>query len=192
MKFRRTLAALAVGLAASAPALATNSLTFQGVTFNTWAVDADTLGFQILDADVATGNWTGVNFLKAFEFKDIGASISAASIASGPSGFAVDLSGGVNANAGCTGGSGSGNACFFASPAVALTSNMSWTIDFTGTGLDFSAPHLKVQFLTNLDDRKATGDLLSLAIPAVPEPESYALLLAGLGLMGAVVRRRSR
>ena len=26
---------------------------------------------------------------------------------------------------------------------------------------------------------------------AVPEPETYAMLLAGLGLMGAVVRRRS-
>jgi hypothetical protein len=27
-------------------------------------------------------------------------------------------------------------------------------------------------------------------VGAVPEPESYAMLLAGLGLMGAVVRRR--
>lgn len=29
------------------------------------------------------------------------------------------------------------------------------------------------------------------SIPAIPEPETYAMLLAGLGLMGAVVRRRS-
>ncbi len=27
-------------------------------------------------------------------------------------------------------------------------------------------------------------------IPGVPEPETYAMLLAGLGVMGAVARRR--
>ena len=36
------------------------------------------------------------------------------------------------------------------------------------------------------------GGIYSGAIAAaVPEPETYAMLLAGLGLMGAVVRRRS-
>jgi hypothetical protein len=29
-------------------------------------------------------------------------------------------------------------------------------------------------------------------VGVVPEPESYSMLLAGLGLMGAVVKRRSR
>ncbi|ARO88962.1 PEP-CTERM sorting domain-containing protein [Nitrosospira lacus] len=31
----------------------------------------------------------------------------------------------------------------------------------------------------------------SISVTPVPEPEAYAMLLAGLGLMGAVVRRRS-
>jgi hypothetical protein len=35
------------------------------------------------------------------------------------------------------------------------------------------------------------GGVYSGAIGVVPEPESFAMLLAGLGLMGAVVRRRS-
>jgi hypothetical protein len=34
--------------------------------------------------------------------------------------------------------------------------------------------------------------LASLTVTAVPEPESYAMLLAGLGLMGFVARRRAR
>jgi hypothetical protein len=33
---------------------------------------------------------------------------------------------------------------------------------------------------------------VSYAVTPVPEPESYAMLLAGLGLMGAIARRRSR
>jgi hypothetical protein len=32
----------------------------------------------------------------------------------------------------------------------------------------------------------------NVSIAAVPEPETYAMLLAGLGLMGAVVRRRNQ
>jgi hypothetical protein len=35
------------------------------------------------------------------------------------------------------------------------------------------------------------GAIYTGAAAAVPEPETYAMLLAGLGLMGAVVRRRS-
>ncbi len=31
---------------------------------------------------------------------------------------------------------------------------------------------------------------VTLAVTAVPEPEQYLMLLAGLGLMGAVARRR--
>jgi hypothetical protein len=32
----------------------------------------------------------------------------------------------------------------------------------------------------------------TLHVAAVPEPETYAMLLAGLGLMGAVARRRNK
>ncbi|MBK9347554.1 MAG: PEP-CTERM sorting domain-containing protein [Burkholderiales bacterium] len=31
----------------------------------------------------------------------------------------------------------------------------------------------------------------NIGVTAVPEPETYAMLLAGLGLMGAIARRRN-
>jgi hypothetical protein len=37
----------------------------------------------------------------------------------------------------------------------------------------------------------SAGAIYAGAVAAIPEPETYAMLLAGLGLMGAVVRRRS-
>ena len=185
MSLKNALSALALGLAFVSSASA-NTLTYQGVTFNTWAIDADSMGLSILNAPSATGNWTGVSFLKAFEVKGIG-DITGASIS--PSQFAVTADHGLSANIGCSTG-GTPGACFSASTPISLTSNMTWTIDFTGTNLNFSAPHLKVQFLTNLNDDKATGSILSQNIPAVPEPETYAMLLAGIGMMGAIARRR--
>ena len=173
-------------MALSAPAVA-NTLTWQGVTFATQAVDSDTMTLSITGATAATGDWTGINFLKAFEIKDIG-NVTGASIL--PANFtAIDLN---LANKACVGPAGSGGMCFSATPPVALTSSMSWTIDFVGTGLHFDNPHLKVNFLKSAGDTKATGDLLSQNITAVPEPETYAMLLAGLGLMGFVARRRKR
>lgn len=195
MKLKKSLTALAIGglCFATAPAGAVvNSLVFQGVTFETEALDSDTLRLSILNANSATGNWTGIGFLEAFEIKDIG-TVTAALITSGTSfaSFTPTVVNGLSASSLGCGTGGTPGACFAASSPVALTGSMGWTIDFAGSNLDFFAPHLKVQFLTLATDTRKTGDLLSRDITTpIPEPEIYALLAAGLGLMGWIARRR--
>ena len=44
-------------------------------------------------------------------------------------------------------------------------------------------------FLTITDDKAFFDNYVTVPLPAVPEPQTYALLLAGLGLMGFVGRR---
>ena len=63
--------------------------------------------------------------------------------------------------------------------------SVTWTSTFT-SAVTFDQLALHVQGLTS-----AQGDSAWYSVTAVPEPETYAMLLAGLGLMGFVARRRS-
>lgn len=183
MKMTHVLGALA--LAAGAAGAQANTLTYQGVTFTTSMLDANTLQLEI-DAAGRTGDWANAVSLGAISLKDVGSFTTAG--LTGPAGSWGFSSGELNAN-GCSGGSSTGNACFTHGP-VALGDDMVFTFSFAGGVQSFADPHLKVWFL-DAHGRKQ-GSLLSMDIPAVPEPESYAMLLAGLGVVGFLARRRPR
>jgi hypothetical protein len=126
--------------------------------------------------------------LKAFEIKGIG-DVTGVTLGTGfDSGWSSTIDQGLASAAGCTTG-GTPGACFYRDPALALDDSMSFTMTFAGTNLDFSAPHLKVQFFEFLNQSNKTGSLLSQTLP-IPEPEIYAMMAVGLVVLGWSARRK--
>jgi hypothetical protein len=110
-----------------------------------------------------------------------------------PSGYVSAQLGAIAAVHGGLNSSGcNGNGNFFCFDGVhQAVSGSTMSLDFTITASSFDGylPHLKVDW----NGSKNNYDLVSknfVAAPPVPEPETYAMLLAGLGAMGFVARRR--
>lgn len=63
------------------------------------------------------------------------------------------------------------------------------TIGFTGEPSLGGSMYISISGIAN----GSLGGLYSgsISVSAIPEPETYAMLLAGLGIIGAIVRRRS-
>jgi len=90
----------------------------------------------------------------------------------------------INSNGSSTSVSGNGGSVTFSGVAVALNAGSN-TIKFGYT----PAGYLNGSGQSLADESwKITGATVS----AVPEPETYAMLLAGLGVMGAIARRRKQ
>ena len=199
MKLKTLKTAFIAGLALTWSAVgASASLVSQNVTFTFNVVDADTLRLTVDGVLDATGNWAPVKYFDAFDIRNVG-SFSAATATylatpqseTGVGGKQVSGSG-----TGCGNGGGA-SACFDWTPNLTLTNHMVFDIDFTpsGSGLNFTNPHLKVGFLVNDTDRSKTGDLLSLnfapnQISAVPEPSTWAMMILGFCGVGFMAYRR--
>jgi hypothetical protein len=178
MKLKTVLAsAAALAILGGAPAVQANTATFEGVTINLTG-GGGTLTLQLLNVASSTGTWADATFLDAIALNNIG--VSSLSLAGWTS-----VGGGLDAS-GCN---SSGAGWFCVDGHAAVSDNMTFNFSYTGTlVLDgIEAPHLKVQFVDNAGAK--VGSLYSDAVP-VPEPTTYALMLAGLGAVGFMARRR--
>ena len=215
MSIKSFFAMSAVALAAAAPVAQaaigdTYSATFQGLTFTFNQTDADTLTFEI--AGTPSGDWSTALYLAAFDLKDLGLDFSTVTgTANGPG--ATNLAG-LNSQLSASSvdclaaGAPPGSICFDVSPDVALGPlpfDFLYTIDFSSAlNIASTGPHLQIAFSETQNGPKV-GSLYSQNVPltstssgpppgsGIPEPNSSALALLGLGLLGAsfFARRKS-
>ena len=195
--FTKLAAAIAVIAAAgTAQATAYNPVTVEGATYYFSNSGSDwTLGIDI-DGYSGGGTFLDNVAIKVFDHP------TAASLPSHPSGGWVltDFDTGLSAD-GCGNGSG-GFSC--ATGHTHLTAgngagvvDYSFTFHVTGNSNPLLTPSIKARYV-RFDEKKGewekAGTLVSETLTAtpVPEPETYALMLVGLGVMGFVARRRAR
>ena len=181
-------ALLGAGTLASAQA---GTLEYQGVDFtSSWSGNVLTLE---IDAANPTGSWAGATSLGALQFKDLGRfdNVSLTAAPQGATNWTLS-SNELNAN-GCAGGGHAGTSLCYSGAHVALTDDMVFQFTFSGGNLDPVAPQLKVNMFGPNGNQKV-GSMMGehLPVAAVPEPQTYAMMLGGLGLLGFMARRRKR
>jgi hypothetical protein len=181
-------ALLGAGTLASAQA---GTLEYQGVDFtSSWSGNVLTLE---IDAANPTGSWAGATSLGALQLKNLG-SFDNVSLTAAPEGATnwTLSSNELNAN-GCKGGGNAGTSLCYSGAHVALTDDMVFQFTFSGGNPDPDAPQLKVNMFGPNGNQKV-GSMMGAQLPvaAVPEPQTYAMMLGGLGLLGFMARRRKR
>jgi hypothetical protein len=65
----------------------------------------------------------------------------------------------------------------------------SW-LGFSGAGFNEVDIQVHTSIVSFVPDQYEAAAIGNISVAAVPEPETYAMLLAGLGLMGGIARRR--
>jgi hypothetical protein len=185
---RTALLACAAALAVAVPAQA--QVTYQGVTFTT-SVSGNVLTLEI-DAAHPTGDWSTANYLGAVALQSIG-NFSSVTF-TGPAGTGAWTTNAAELTAnGCSGAVQTGSRLCSSGTYIPLSDDMLFQFAFTGTP-NLQNPTVKVEMFASPNSTDKTGSLLSMHVPVgqVPEPGTYAMLLAGLGLLGLARRRGGR
>lgn len=187
--------------AAGAQAAPTYIYTDQNVLFGFNQTDENSFTLRIKGALDATGDWADAVSLDNLGFKNLGFDPTGGQVNPGNWAWSPNE---LTAN-GCAGGD-SGGVCFDAMPAIALTNDMTFTVDLLGGVLALDAthaPHLKLRFLDAQGNKE--GSLLSqdmrFLTPGSPDPfdvppgtvpEPTSLALAGFALLALTATARKR
>jgi len=191
-----------LGFGSAAHAQWTDSFTDLGVsyTFSDLTIGSSTIHSYSLVLN--TTGYTGpssafldsVN-IKAWDGTDISFSLTSAPPGSAWAPTEGSISSGTVGNTGC-GGTGSGFACVEAVSKGVLSVGPTYTFGFDVTAASAESfissafgYHVGAGYADSTG-RGASFGITSYNVAAIPEPEIYAMLLAGLGLMGFVARRR--
>lgn len=182
-------------LAAAALAFFTaqaSAITLEGAITQGGTVVTDFSGTSLVSFDIDFANFAPVQIEYRVESGDMLAPISLSAVlrnftGSGFSGFQLSLDRGVFQSAGTVTPQFGGTALVELSGNTATISFSALEFLDTEIGNAFgTTPGATDWVLGNL----MAEDRFTLTVTAVPEPGTYAMLLAGLGLMGFMARRR--
>ena len=194
MKLNTTLVALALALAGGAASAATVGTLYDAAT-DTALADNPVLGPQVYTAfekDGPAGTTPTFDYVYNFQLAAVSDLDVSGNTYSGPTVAAdtADFSLFTGTSAGASGAPGAmvGSVFSFAGTAIQATtfSNLAAGSYFFEVAGSVATP-IGTAFNVTIQAPSETGPL-----PAVPEPANMALLLAGLGLMGFLVKRRAR
>ncbi len=202
------LATVAVALAPAAQAQWSTSLTDMGVNYtltdfggsstnHSFSLLLNTTGYNHAGSNPTLAYLDSVD-IKAWTGENISFTLASAPNGAGAwTGLVSPISSGPAGNTGCS-GSGGGFACAEANTkgVFGVLSGSSYQFDFnvtlnSGSFLTSAiGAHIGAGYASAIGQGSSYGITSQTVTSPIPEPETYAMLLAGLGLLGFHARRR--